>query len=194
METEQENGNMHNKALSCSDMGHRRTSGEGQRTAILHPLVHHQVVMMQKDGDKLFSRACCKRTRGKGFKLKEGIFRLDIRKTFFMMRVVKHWNRLPREVVDAPSLETIKVRLDGALSNLITLKDLVTKQQALRLLQPTLRQALRLFRFPLRQALRLQLHRTTLLQALRFKQGMNPCQYQSPLYIKRNPGSESQLV
>jgi len=35
------------------------------------------------------------------------------------MRVVRHWNRLPREAVDAPSLETLKVRLDGALSNLI---------------------------------------------------------------------------
>ncbi|KFP54626.1 hypothetical protein N323_11285, partial [Cathartes aura] len=54
-----------------------------------------------------------------GFKLKEGRFRLDIRKKFCTMRVVKHWNRLPREVVDAPSLETFKVRLDGALSNLI---------------------------------------------------------------------------
>ena len=35
------------------------------------------------------------------------------------MSVVKHWTRLPREVVDAPSLETLKVRLDGALSNVI---------------------------------------------------------------------------
>ncbi|KFM11701.1 hypothetical protein AS27_12208, partial [Aptenodytes forsteri] len=54
-----------------------------------------------------------------GFKLEEGRFRLDIRKKFFTLRVVKHWHRLPREVVDAPSLETFKVRLDGALSNLI---------------------------------------------------------------------------
>ncbi|KAK4827153.1 hypothetical protein QYF61_015107 [Mycteria americana] len=63
----------------------------------------------RKDGDKLFSRACCNRTRGNGFKLKEGRFRPDMRRKFFMMRVVKHWHRLPREVVDAPSLETFRV-------------------------------------------------------------------------------------
>ncbi|KFQ72830.1 hypothetical protein N337_04308, partial [Phoenicopterus ruber ruber] len=54
-----------------------------------------------------------------GFQLKEGRFGLDIRKKFFTRRVVRHWNRLPREVVDAPSLEVFKARLDGALSNLV---------------------------------------------------------------------------
>ncbi|KFR10774.1 hypothetical protein N306_15075, partial [Opisthocomus hoazin] len=52
-------------------------------------------------------------------KLKEGRFRLDIRKKFFTVRVVKHWHRLPREAVAAPSLEVFKARLDGALSNLV---------------------------------------------------------------------------
>ena len=56
------------------------------------------------------------KTRRNGFKLEEGRFRLDIMKKLFMMRVVKYRNRLPREVVDAPSLETPKVRLEGALS------------------------------------------------------------------------------
>ncbi|KFV18952.1 hypothetical protein N340_14209, partial [Tauraco erythrolophus] len=44
---------------------------------------------------------------------------LDIRKKIFTLRVVRHWNRLRIEVVDAPSLEVLKARLDEALSNLI---------------------------------------------------------------------------
>ena len=72
----------------------------------------------RKDGDNLFSKAGCDRTRSNAFKLKEGRCRLDIRKKCFIMRVMKHWNGLPREVVEAPSLETFQARLEGALSNL----------------------------------------------------------------------------
>ncbi|KFU88114.1 hypothetical protein M959_12271, partial [Chaetura pelagica] len=54
-----------------------------------------------------------------GSKLEEEIFRLDIRRKFFSVRVVRYWNRFPKEVVDAPSLEVFKARLDGALSSLV---------------------------------------------------------------------------
>ncbi|KGL94173.1 hypothetical protein N301_14233, partial [Charadrius vociferus] len=73
----------------------------------------------RQDGEGLFFRECSNRTRGNSFKLKEGRFILDIRKKFFTLRVVRYWNRLPREVVDASSLEVFKARLDGALSNLV---------------------------------------------------------------------------
>jgi len=52
-------------------------------------------------------------------KLKAGRFRLDIRKKFFTVRVVRHRNRLPRAAGDAPSLQVFKARLVGALSNLV---------------------------------------------------------------------------
>ncbi|PKU48915.1 hypothetical protein llap_771 [Limosa lapponica baueri] len=73
----------------------------------------------RKAGEGLFTRACSGMMRGSGFRLEEGRFRLDIRKKFFTVRVVRHWNRLSREVVDAPSLEVFKARLDGALSNVV---------------------------------------------------------------------------
>ena len=66
-----------------------------------------------------FRRAGSNGTRGSGFKLEEGSFRLDIRKKFFTVKVMRHWNKLPREVVDAATLQMFKARLDGALSNLV---------------------------------------------------------------------------
>jgi len=65
----------------------------------------------KKAGEGLLRRAYGDRTRGNGFRLKKGCKK--------EMRAVSHWNRLPRQVVDAPSLEVFKARLDGALSNLV---------------------------------------------------------------------------
>jgi len=59
------------------------------------------------------------KTRGNGLKLRQVRFRLDIRRKFFTHRVVMHRNRLPKEVVDAPSLEAFKARLDVALGSLV---------------------------------------------------------------------------
>jgi len=59
------------------------------------------------------------RTRGNGLKLRQGRFRLDIRRKLFTRRVVTHWNRLPKEAVGAPSLEAFKARLDVTLGSLV---------------------------------------------------------------------------
>ncbi|GAB0179237.1 hypothetical protein GRJ2_000389000 [Grus japonensis] len=73
----------------------------------------------RKAGEGLFIRGCSDRTRGNGLKLKEGRFRLDVGKKFFTVRVVRHWNRLPREAVDAPSLEVFNARMHRALTNVV---------------------------------------------------------------------------
>lgn len=69
-----------------------------------------------------FTRACSDRTRGNHFKLKECRFRLYITKKFYIMRVVRHWIKFPREAVDATSLQLLKARLVGTLSKLVCLK------------------------------------------------------------------------
>jgi len=73
----------------------------------------------KQEGSELFERLDNSWTRGNGFKLKEGRFSLDVRGKFFTRRVVRCGNGLPREGVDAASLEVFKARLDEALGNLV---------------------------------------------------------------------------
>jgi len=70
-------------------------------------------------GHWLFTRVDSDTTRGNCLTLGQGRFRLDFKKKFFTQRVVTHWNRLPEEAVDAPSLEAFKARLDVALGSLV---------------------------------------------------------------------------
>lgn len=66
--------------------------------------------MLYSDAKEKLTSYCSKK---RGFKLKEEKIRLDTRKKFFTQRVMRHWNRLPKDVIDVLSLQALKTRLDG---------------------------------------------------------------------------------